>query len=55
MLFTQQGDSGAPVFIDQGNGTAIFMGIVTGREGRNGAIFGNVAQLRKDLGALQMY
>jgi len=24
-------------------------------EGRNGAIFGNVAQLRKDLGAFQVY
>lgn len=55
VLFTQDGDSGGPVFIDTGSGSAIFMGIVTGRDGRNGAMFGNVSQLRKDLGPFQVY
>ncbi len=54
-LFGQPGDSGAPVFLYYGGSTAIFMGIITGRSGSNGTIFGNVAQLRKDLGAFQVF
>ncbi len=54
-LFGQPGDSGGPVFLHLANDNAVFMGLITGRSTGSGTIFGNVYQLRRDLGPFQVF
>ena len=52
------GDSGAPVFIDHGDGTVTLVGLLWGIKTENGvryAAFSSVPQLEKDLGVLQSF
>jgi hypothetical protein len=52
------GDSGAPVFVDHGNGTATLVGIAWGTATMDGvryAAFSSIPQLELDLGTFQTY